>query len=419
LLSSEATDARADAKLPVQPSRPVRLVRELVDPPVASEPTEPLPQVEKPTWALLALLAGATLTLLALAVFTKIEVVATAHGSLISGTGATPIFAQRAGPVRKLSVQAGDLVVRGQSIAQVAVADLEARADKTEKQLSNLRTQDEEVRQTAARLHQQTLDALGAKGALLAQRVQLTRKRVAALEHRARQVQTLTAEGVESQSALLIARESVSAAQEQLFALQQEIADVDIRVAERQYDFVHSQLTRNLEIRAAELESNEAESLTGTGHARAPDPGRVESVLVTEGQVVAAGELLALIVREDEPPSVVAFVEDDDAAFLREGLRATLEFSSLPEGEFGKASARVTRVGTGAAAAAEIAKATSHAFAPGEALVRVELRIDEDAAWKKMRSHVRSGSGVKARLETRQRRLIALALNTWNQWLAE
>jgi len=375
--------------------------------------------VTRPTWALLALLGGATLTLLALAVFTKIEVVVTAHGSLVSGTGATPILAQRAGPVRKLTVVAGDRVERGQSIAQIAVADLEARVDKTAKQLSNLHTQDEQARQTATRLHQQTLSALGAKRQLLAKRVQLTRKRVASLEHRARQTQILTTEGAESQSSLLAARENVAIAQERLLTLQQEIADVDIRIAEREYDFVHSQLTRNLEIRAAELESIEAESLTSTGHARAPDAGRVESVLVREDQVVAAGELLALIVREGEKPSVVAFVADDDAAFLREGLHATLEFSAFPLGEFGKASAHVTRVGTGAATAAEVAKVTSHGFTPGGALVRVELEIDDDAAWKKMRPHVRPGSGLKARLETRQRRLIALALNVWNRWLTE
>ena len=414
--------------MPVSTERPERVEPpralppvwpELPGSPLASEPSESLPVVTRPTWALLALLSGATLTLLALAVFTKIEVVVTAHGSLVSGTGATPIFAQRAGPVRKLTVEAGDRVERGQSIARIAIADLEARVDKTAKQLSNLRTQDEQVRQTATRLHEQTLTALAAKRDLLAKRVQLTRKRVASLEHRAQQTQILTTEGAESQSSLLAARENVSIAQERFFALQQEIADVDIRIAEREYDFVDSQLTRNLQIRAAELESIEAESLTSTGHARAPDAGRVESVLVTEGQVVAAGELLALIVREGERPSVVAFVADDDAAFLREGLRATIEFSALPQGEFGKASARVTRVGTGAAASAEVAKVTSHGFTPGEALVRVELEIVDDAAWKKMRPQLRPGSGLKARLETRQRRLIALALNLWNRWLTE
>ena len=385
----------------------------------SAEPVESLPEVSKPTWALLGLLAGAALLLFVLSIVIQIEVVATAHGSLVTGTGTSPIVAQRPGPVRRLSVEAGDFVEQGQTIALVEVADLEARAHKTTEQLETLQRRDQQARNTATELHQRTLDALSAKRDLLAQRVELTRKTAAALEHRARQVETLAKEGIETQAALLSAREAVAAAQERLFALQQEIADVRIRIAEREYDFARGNLALSLELRAAELESLEAKTLTNLGQVRAPDTGRIESVLVKEGQVVVAGELLARIVREGEAPAVVAFVEDDDAAFVREGIEAALEFSSLPEAEFGKATARVTRVGSGAAASAEIAKVTAHGFPPGQALVRVELQIADDAAWKKLRAHVRPGSGVTVRLETRKRRLIALALNVWNKWLAE
>jgi hypothetical protein len=99
------------------------------------------------------------------------------------------------------------------------------------------------------------------------------------------------------------------------------------------------------------------------------------------------------------------------------GIKATLEFASLPESEFGQADAVVERVGNGVATAAEILEVTGHVFPPGRGLVRVELQIIENDAWTKLSPHLRTGSHVEARMETRHRRLIALAFRAWDRWV--
>jgi multidrug efflux pump subunit AcrA (membrane-fusion protein) len=164
---------------------------------------------------------------------------------------------------------------------------------------------------------------------------------------------------------------------------------------------------------------NEAKALRQLAVLSAPISGRVESLLVSAGQVVSTGATVARIVPEGDVTRAVVFVPSREAAFVTEGLSANLEFPSLPVSDFGRAHAHVERVGHDVASAAEVADVLEGAAPGADAVVRVELVIDDDETWRQMSPRLRSGARVTARIMTRERRILSLALDFLKQWVPE
>jgi hypothetical protein len=111
------------------------------------------------------------------------------------------------------------------------------------------------------------------------------------------------------------------------------------------------------------------------------------------------------------------FVPSKEAAFVREGQAANLEFPSLPGSDFGRARARVERVADDVASAAEVAEVLEGGAPAADAVVRVELAIEDDSTWQMMAPRLRSGAPVTARLMTCERRILSLAFDFMKQWL--
>jgi HlyD family secretion protein len=149
---------------------------------------------------------------------------------------------------------------------------------------------------------------------------------------------------------------------------------------------------------------------------RAPIDGKVESLRVHAGQTVQAGEWVARVVRDETPRSLVAFVPERDAAFLRVGAFAHVEVDKLPAGEFGLAEARVVRVGSELAEPAEVAAALGDA-APKGVHVRVELALQDGPGTARVRPYLRPGTLVTARIALRDRRLLAIVFEPARKWL--
>lgn len=387
--------------------------------PDQEEEEDRVPEVSTPGWVLLGVLVSAVAVLLVVACFGRVEVTSTALGSLRVQSGPRPVLTQTSGTVSRLQVAAGELVVAGQPIAQLAAAHLIAQRSKLAEQLSLLEEGQTRARALSSGLHEHAVNALEQKRGILWRRIQLKQTHIARLEERSAEIGLLVSEGAASGTEALNSRSALDAAREELLLLRQQVADISIELADRKNVHGSELLTRELTVRESGVALSEANALAEMTIVSAPVSGRVESLLVSEGQVVPTGAVVARIVPDGEVTRAVVFVPSKDAAFVLEGVPANLEFPSLPVSDFGRARARVARVGSDVASAAEVAEVMEAPVALGDALVRVELVIEENTAWEGMAPRLRSGARVTARLMTRERRIIALAFDFVKHWLPQ
>jgi multidrug resistance efflux pump len=378
-----------------------------------------LPEVGTSWWVLLGVLLSAVLALLGFGWFGHVEVTSTALGSLRVQSGPRPVLAQTSGTVSELMVGAGDLVHVGQPVAKLRAAHLEAQENKLSEQQSLLEEGQRRASAMSLDLHARTLRALKSKRRIVGQRLALEESRVARLERRNDEIHTLVREGAASGTEALAAQSALDSAREGALILRQQVADVTLELLDRQNAHGTELLNRELRVQQSGAELGEAEALTELATLSAPVSGRVESLLVSAGQVVPTGATIARIVPEGDVHRAVVFVPSKEAAFVREGLSAKLEFPSLPVSDFGRARARVERVASDVASAAEVAEVLEGAASGVDAVVRVELVIEDDATWQQMAPRLRSGARVMARLMTRERRIVSLAFDFVKQWLPE
>ena len=377
---------------------------------------DPLPEVTGSRWTALLLLGSLVVLLSAVAYFGHVEVTSKAMGSLRVAAGPTAITVQASGVVANLRVKAGDAVEAEQQIASIEAKELKARVDRTSQQVELLREETRKARSATETLQQKSIQALEHKRNLLWQRAKLKQAQVTARRGHAERVRELARQGAASEFDALTANEAASAADEELLSLRQQVAEIGVQIADRKHAYGTERIEREFQVREAEVGLAEAETMAVLAQVRAPEAGTVESLLVSEGEVVQAGATVARIIPDGKASSAVVFAPATDAAFLRSGLRASLEFPSLPVSEYGKAQATVARVGNDLAVPAEIRSVPGADLSAQEGLVRVELSVVENRAWSMMQPHLHSGAPVVARIETRRRRIITLVFDFLRSW---
>lgn len=338
----------------------------------------------------------------------RIEVVSEAEGSLLARGGPRPVAVLADGVIAELSARPGQQVEAGQLLAHIAINGLEAALERSAQEVALLREQAERTETEAKAQLDAALTGLVAKGQLLQRRAALKSGRVAKLRKHAEHMRALSDDRVALESDALAAEQAAFMAREELLLLRQQVAEVQIEVADRKRNYEIDRTAREFRTREAEAALTEARTRTELGRVHAPEAGRLESLLVSEGEAVRAGQVVAQIVPEGSADRVVVFAPEKDAPFLRPGLPATLEFASLPVSEFGRAKAKITRVAKDRPLPAELARVLGTRAEQRETLVRVEVEPVDDATWKKMSARLDSGAQVVAHLQTRKRRIASL-----------
>jgi multidrug resistance efflux pump len=374
-----------------------------------------LPALSGGRWAALSLLLSLVITGLATAIWSTVEVTALANGAVVVQGGPRPVIARVAGTVATLTVRAGQAVVAGQEVLKLDATELEARAQNAFEQWRAVQDETQALDAKSRGLHEHTVRALRAKRQLLAARARLKERCVEDLSSRSARQRQLLALGAASQDDALSARQAHRGAEEDLLLIRQQIADVDLELRDREVTFEEQQQTRARRAKEAMASLTEARHLVEMSTLRAPVSGRIESLLVTTGQAVPEGAPLARIVPEGTRNSVVAFASVKDAGFLEPGLEARVEFASLPVSEFGKASARVTRVSQDVATERDVAEVLGEPQAP--ATIRIELELVPGSHLDQLLPRLRSGERATVRVNTRQRRVITLLFDFLRRWL--
>ncbi len=383
--------------------------------PPGAEPAAASYRVNALGWAVLGVLGSALVSLLLVACLGRVEVTTTALGALRAQSGPRPALARTAGRVMKLSVQPGALVLAGEQIALLDATELLVQVQTRQAQVEWLRELHAAAGKVARESHDVSLRALEQKEVVLSARRRLKERAVQRGRARVANLDALAAQGAGTHQDALSGRAAADATRDELLLISQQLADISFERAERRRAFETDELVRREQLHDAETALDEARSLVELSVIRAPEPGQLESLLVSEGQVIQAGDVVARVVPNGKL-GLVAFAPSRDAAFLAAGLGASVEFPSLPVTDFGKGRATVTRVAGDLALPAEAREVLGREVA-GEPLVRVELEIEDDASWRRLSTRLRSGAAVIVRIETRKRRIITLVFDFLRNWL--
>lgn len=150
----------------------------------------------------------------------------------------------------------------------------------------------------------------------------------------------------------------------------------------------------------------------------APVDGNVDGLVLKPGDQVQGGAQVAKVVPADAPLQGIAFLDEKDRAFVKEGDRVDLELAQFPHSEFGTLRGRVERVGSDLASATEIADAFGTAqFMPEQPRFKVLIRLEVDGLGGPGRMTLRSGMTLKARFTLRRQRLVTLVIEPLQRWL--
>jgi HlyD family secretion protein len=370
----------------------------------SGEAGQNLPKPTGSNWGILAVVASLVVVVFVGALFASIEVTVKAPGALRAPDGLRAVESALAGSVVEVKVRAGDEVTEGQLIVKLAVAQLDASLTSKRQELEALKHQNALGEQTDQAYSKRIETALRHRRNVLQSRRQLNHELRAQRRDLLDRTRELVREGAGSLNQELVTRESLHEAMDAGQMLSSSLADIDVQLAEVHNQVAERALAREIEWARAQTAVLELETLSARAQVRSPAAGRVESLLAKSGDVVQPGQLLAQIVPQGAPRSIVAFLPARETAFVAVGTSARVELESLPVSEFGMARATVKRISADIADPQELA-ATFGQASPAPS-VRVELEVD--SASEKMAPHLRSGERVIVRLHRRERRIISL-----------
>jgi HlyD family secretion protein len=370
----------------------------------SSEPRASLPRPTGSNWGILAVVASLVSVVFVGALFASVEVTVKAPGALRAPEGLRPVESAIAGAIGEVQVHAGDQVSAGQLIVKLAVAQLDASLTSKRQELEAVKHQNALGEATDKAYSHRIDTALRHRRQVLQRRSQLNQTLRDQRRDLLDRTSELVREGAGSLNQELATRESLHDAVDAGELLSSNLADIDVQLAEVRNQLAERALTRQIALARAQAAMLEVETMISHAEVRSPAAGRVESLLAKPGEVVQPGQLLAQIVPQGAPRSIVAFLPARETAFIAVGTSARVEIESLPVSEFGMANATVRRISADIADPQEQAAAFGQAT-PG-ASVRVELEID--SASEKMTPHLRSGERVTVRLHRRERRVISL-----------
>lgn len=354
-----------------------------------------------------AMVFGATSlgVLCAMIALSPIEISARASGSLRLPNGVRPVSSLIAGSVTDVFVRPGELVQEGQPVARIEAAELGAGLVKRQRDLTALEEDTLEVEAAEREFIQRAKSALFERRAALSRRIELlssgpTVSRACASPLA---ICSLPDDGPRSDSADGIA------------ALRGELALVDLELADRGHDWQARERERRAVLTRAEAGLDDVEDLLDSVLLRSPIAGRVEATLVTPGEAVPAGAVLAHVVPEGVPRRALVFLPLNEIELVAPEEEATLELSSSSsDGVTAPIPARVSYVRPELATPEELESELGQR--PRGTFVRVELELLDAEPPGQLAPQLHAGTRIVAHFPPRERqlgRVVADAAFSW------
>lgn len=382
-------------------------------------------------WLIVAMVCALTIALVgfcSLGSYTKRE---TAKGVLTPETGIMTITAMTAGTVTALPVREGRGIKKGERIATVSSEISTARYGQTREAIARqLESQSQGVTQQLTNLEQrnvETLKSLQERSSLLAQQtteldtIYRQRQRQIALSQK--QVDKMTAmraEGYASntqveqqESELLDAKVRLQDVARQRIEIRQQHAQT--RQQLREQPLTYFQQKNDLQQKLSDITQSMMENESRRSvDLRAPEQGTVSAVLVKPGQIVSAGQTIAMLLPDNAHLQARILLSSRAIGFIQSGQRVVLRYESFPWQKFGQHSGTVSEISTSPLSPQEVASLTGNTQIQ-EPLYQVKVTLDSQSvqAYGKQFA-LRPGSALDADFIVDKRRIYEWVLEPLN-----
>jgi len=363
-------------------------------------------------WLVITLVCLLVAVLVAFCIFGSYTKRETAQGVLVPASGMMTITAMSAGTVVSLPVHEGDSLEKGTHIGTVS-SEISTRYGKTREAIaSQLDLQKEGLNNQLFNLEQlniETLKSLQEKVSLLGQQsVELDtiyRQRTQQIQLSNTQLNKMNAmrkEGYASntqveqqQNDLLDARVRLQDVARQRIDVRQQLAQAQQQL--REQPITYYQQKNDLQQKLSELTQSMMENESRRSvELRAPEKGTVSAVLVKQGQVVTAGQTLAMVLPENARLQARIMLSSRAIGFIRPGQRVVLRYQSFPWQKFGQQYGTVLEISKSALSPQEIVTITGDSQVK-ESMYQVKVTLDKQTAQAYgKQSTLRPGSGLDA-----------------------
>ena len=376
----------------------------------------PLRVVPLSTGIVLGTVCAALVVALTIASLGRIDLVARGRGTIRPTEGVQPLRFEVEGIVRDVLVREGEVVRAGQVLLRLDSTRLQATLREAEEQLRSLREHVQREDKRARRSFARDEALLQLREKLTRERIDSQKATIAAQEEERARYSALAEDGLVAEKVL---REGEVLAHQEgrtLILLQDELARIEQQRSTLEQS-VHAGITqRARDLRETENRRDTARLLLKQTELTAVRTGRLESLVVNEGDVIEAGKVVARLVPLTRGREVTAFMPERERAFVTAGKEVRVEFDQLPVGEFGSARARVLRVSSEVASAQELERALG-AAAPQGVHFGVALQMLDDPDTNALLAKVGSGTLLTVRVSVRSRRIISLVFDPVRKWL--
>lgn len=364
-------------------------------------------------------LATVILLFLFLGHYTRRETVV---GQLVPSAGLLNVAAPDAGTITRLNVRDGQRVRKGEVLLRLsseqdsaALGDTHALVGR-QLEIQRARLQADLVNQQ--QLGEQQGDALRSRMALLqgqltqiAGQLAIQQQQVTSNQQMLAKIKPLAARGFVSAVQIQQQEAAVLNAQAQYKTLLRQQLD-----ARQQYDEAQQQLARlpldeagkrnDTERQLAALAQSTAQNeMQRAVVLRAPRDGVVSTVLLKEGQMVAAGQPLLSILPAGSSLQAQLLVPSRAIGFIEPGSRVVLRYQAFPYQKFGQQYGRVSDISRSALGVAEVNALIGQQAR--EPLYRIEVKLDSQQVMAYGRPEpVKPGMALEADVLMERRRLI-------------
>jgi membrane fusion protein len=147
---------------------------------------------------------------------------------------------------------------------------------------------------------------------------------------------------------------------------------------------------------------------------RAPEQGTVSAVLVKPGQIVSAGQTIAMLLPDNAHLQARILLSSRAIGFIQSGQRVVLRYESFPWQKFGQHSGAVSEISTSPLSPQEVASLTGNTQIQ-EPLYQVKVTLDSQSvqAYGKQFA-LRPGSALDADFIVDKRRIYEWVLEPLN-----
>jgi multidrug resistance efflux pump len=367
------------------------------------------------TWALLWAVVAALAAALTASFVGSVDVTGRGRGILRPVSGVRVLTAQMTGTVVEIGARSGEQVKQGATLLRIESASTKAQLLEADRELDALKTRFAAISAEEDQHYFEQVENLKARAKRIEEQIASLRSSTQFFDRRVQADVGLLKKGLVSEMAVGESRDALAQAQRQLSAAEQTLDQTRQELASLQGRRQDELWSRQQQLAAAQNKRDALAVMMQQSVIEAPDAGTVEAVVVREGEVVQAGQMIGKLVPGESTLHVVSFLAERDRAFVKPGDEAQLELDQLPHAQYGTLRARVARIGDDLASASEIHDALGDIKLDAPSY-RVELEVTDSGAADAAHVKLRTGTLMNVRYTLRRERLATLVLSPLKRW---